>query len=213
MRYIQQRNERLAPLVVKRFQARGFSACFAPTKQEALARALSWIPEGSRVSWGGSLSLIQIGLLDAVKAAFSVIDRDSAADPEQRQELMRRALLCDVFLTGANAVSDDGQLINMDGNGNRVAALTFGPKQVIVVAGMNKVVHGVEAGIERIRTTAAPFNMMRFLKTDSETICARTGMCASCIAPDCICNSLGITRRSRPNGRIKVLLVGEDLGI
>lgn len=207
------RNERLGPVIVKRFQSRGFDACYVPTKGAALDRALAWIPDGAVVSWGGSMSVEEIGLKDAVLASHPVIDRDAATTGEERQEKMRQALLSDVFLTGSNAVSDDGQLINVDGNGNRVAALTFGPRSVIVVAGMNKVVHGVEAGLERIRTVAAPVNMMRFLKPDSGTVCAKLGICGNCNAPDCICNHIVVTRRCRPTGRIKVLLVGEELGI
>lgn len=207
------RNERLAPLVVAKLQNRGFDACYARTREEGLKQALAWIPEGATVGWGGSISVSELGLREAVRSTHPVIDRDEEKTEEGRQEKMRQALLSDVFLTGSNAVSEDGRLINMDGNGNRVAALTFGPKMVIVVAGMNKVDRSVEAGLERIRTIAAPVNMMRFLKEDSKTGCSKTGSCQDCNAPDCICNHLVITRRCRPVGRIKVLLVGEDLGI
>lgn len=210
---MEMRHERYAPLVVKHLCSRGFDACYVRTRAEALERSLAWIPPGALVGWGGSLSVDQIGLLDAVRATRPVLDRDAAPDEEARVECMRRALLCDVFLTGANAVSEDGQLINMDGGGNRVAALTFGPKRVIVVAGMNKVVPHVEAGVARIRSLAAPVNKMRFLTADSKTPCAGVGVCRDCNAPDCICNTLVVTRRCRPAGRIKVLLVGEDLGI
>lgn len=210
---LEMRNERYAPLVVKNLCSRGFDACYVRTRAEALEQSLAWIPQGALVGWGGSLSVAQIGLLDAVRSTHPVLDRDAAASEEARQECMRQSLLCDVFLTGSNAISEDGRLINMDGNGNRVAALTFGPRRVIVVAGMNKVVPNVEAGIERIRTVAGPVNMMRFIKSDSKTACSVTGVCRNCNAPDCICNSLVITRRCRPAGRIKVLLVGEELGI
>lgn len=207
------RNERWAPAIVKKLQNRGFTACYVRTRKEALEQALSWIPEGATVGWGGSLSVNQIGLLDRVRDTHPVIDRDAAGTDIEKEERMRQALLSDVFLTGTNAVSADGQLVNMDGTGNRVAALTFGPQSVIVVAGMNKAVRSVDAGVERIRTIAAPVNMMRFLKEDSKTACSVLGVCSDCNAHDCICNTLVVTRRCRPAGRIKVLLVGEDLGI
>lgn len=210
---MQMRNERLAPFVVEKLKGRGFEACYVPTREEGLRKALSWIPEGAVVGWGGSLSVTELGLREAVRKTHPVIDRDQAKDEEEKQERMRQALLSDVFLTGTNAVSEDGKLVNIDGNGNRVAALTFGPKSVIVVAGMNKVVRSVEAGLERIHSIAAPVNMMRFLKEDSKTACSRLGSCRDCNAPDCICNHVVVTRRCRPAGRIKVLLVGEDLGI
>lgn len=210
---MEMRNERYGPLIVKRLQGRGFEACYVRTKEEALSQAMAWIPEDAVVGWGGSMSVAEIGLYEKMRETHTVIDRDSVHTEEEKQEKMRQALLSDVFLTGTNAVSADGQLVNIDGNGNRVAALTFGPRHVIVVAGMNKAVQSVEAGIERIRTIAAPGNMMRFLKADTKTACAKLGVCGNCNAPDCICNYVMITRRCRPAGRIKVLLVGENLGI
>ena len=150
------------PLVAKKFAARGFEAVYCPTKEEALKQAISYIPETDVVSWGGSVSINEIGLRPYVLEHNPVIDRDSAKTPEERVELMRKALLCDTFLMGANAAVQDGQLINIDGNGNRVAALCYGPKQVIAIVGMNKVVPTVEAGIERAHTVASPQNIGRF---------------------------------------------------
>lgn len=210
---MEMRNEKYAALVVKNLKARGFDACYKATKEEALTEALARIPADAVVSWGGSVSVQQIGLLDAMRdGTHHIIDRDSAKDPDERMELMRQALLCDVFLTGTNAISENGRLINMDGNGNRVAALTFGPKQVIVIAGMNKVVRTVEDGLQRIRTVAGPVNMMRFMNENTSTVCAKLGVCGDCNSPDCICNHFVVTRRCRPVGRIQVILVGEELG-
>lgn len=207
------RNEKYGELVVKNLKSRGFEACYVPTKEAALAQALSWIPEDAVVSWGGSVSVQEIGLLDVMRDGnHKIIDRDSVKDPSERQELMRRALLCDVFLTGANGISQDGQLVNVDGNGNRVAALTFGPKSVIVVAGINKVRRSVEEAHQRTRDVAAPINIQRFATEDTKTACVKTGVCGNCNTPDCICNHIVITRRCRPAGRIKVILVGEELG-
>ena len=207
------RNDRYGAYVVKNLKSRNFDACYVQTKEEALTEALSRIQEGSLVSWGGSETIRQIGLLDAVKNGnYRCIDRDSAEDLEERMERMRKALLCDVFLCSANAVSADGQLINVDGGGNRVAAMAFGPKKVPVAAGMNKIVPTVEDGIRRIQMTAAPVNMMRFANEKTNTPCAKTGQCGNCNGTDGICNIWSIEKRSLFPGRIQVILVGEELG-
>lgn len=199
--------------VVKNLNNRGFEACYVPDKEAALAQALAWIPEEAVVSWGGSVTLQEIGLMDEMRSGkYQVIDRDTAKNPAERMERMRQALLCDVFLTGTNAVSQDGQLINVDGNGNRAAALTFGPKSVIVVAGINKVRGTVEEAYQRIKTIAAPANVQRLATPETTVPCVKTGFCGDCNKPDCICNDIVITRRCRPAGRIKVILVGEELG-
>lgn len=175
-----------------------------------MKQAVSYIPETDVVSWGGSASINEIGLRPYVLEHNQVIDRDSAKTPEERVELMRKALLCDTFIMGTNAAVQDGQLINIDGNGNRVAALCYGPKQVIVIVGMNKVVPTVEIGIERAHTVASPKNIGRF--PNAGTPCAKTGMCAHCTTPESICAQVVRTRVCKPQGRIKVILVGEDLG-
>lgn len=197
-------------VLVKNLNSRHFDAYYCADKAEALARALELIPQGSTVGWGGATSAQQIGLMEAVHAGpYKVIDRDQCATPAQREEAMRSCLLADVFLTGANALSLDGQMVNIDGNGNRVAAMVYGPKTVIVIAGMNKVADTLEAAVNRARTVAAPINRQRF---PGQTPCAVTGACADCKSPDCICNQLLITRSCKPAGRIKFILVGEDLG-
>lgn len=203
--------EKRGQLLVKNLKARFFDACYCATKEEALQQALALIPEGSAVGWGGCMSAEQIGLVEAVRSGnFNTIDRDTAKTPEERVDLMRRALLSDVFLTGANAISLDGQMVNVDGNGNRVAAIVYGPKSVIVVAGMNKVVDTLEDAVTRARTVAAPINKQRF--PNAPTPCLVTGSCANCKSEGSICNQILITRSTRPAGRIKFILVGEDLG-
>ncbi|MDR0540381.1 MAG: lactate utilization protein, partial [Spirochaetaceae bacterium] len=142
---------------------------------------------------------------------YAVIDRDSASSPEERAKLQHEALSCGTFLTGANAISEDGQLVNIDGMGNRIAAMIYGPRQVIVIAGMNKVVKTADDAIQRARTVAAPLNAQRF--DTLKTPCAKTGSCADCKSPDSICTYIVTTRLSKPAGRIKVLLIGEDLGL
>ena len=199
--------DRRAKVLVKNLQSRQFDAYYCETKEEALAKALELIPKGSSVGWGGAMTAQQIGLLDALHSDdYRAIDRDLAPD---RVQAMRECLLTDVFVTGANALSLDGEMVNIDGMGNRVAAICYGPKSVIVIAGMNKVEQDLDAAINRARTVAAPMNKQRF---PAETPCLVTGSCADCKAPGCICNQIVITRNCRPAGRIKVILVGEELG-
>lgn len=210
---VELRNEKYGALVVKNLQNKGFEACYVPDKAAALAKALEWIPEEAVVAWGGSVSAQQIGLIDEMRSGkYKVIDRDTARNPEEKVEMMRQSLLCDVYMTSTNGMSQDGQLVNVDGNGNRVAALIYGPKSVIVIAGINKVTKTVEDAETRARTIAAPINMQRFVNENTMTACSKTGACGNCNAPDCICNQIVITRRCKPAGRIKVILVGEDLG-
>lgn len=130
--------DKKGPVVAKNFEKRGFAAYYCPTQEEALSKAISLIPATDVVSWGGTVSATQIGLLDYVKAHNKVIDRDTAKNPAEKWELMRQALLCDTYIMGSNAATEDGQLFNVDNNGNRVAALCFGPNQVLVILGMNK---------------------------------------------------------------------------
>lgn len=197
-------------VLVKNLRSRGFEAYYCGDKASALEQALALIPAGATVGWGGATSAQQIGLMNAVKAgAYTVIDRDTASSPEERSKLMKQCLGADVFLTGANALSLDGQMVNIDSMGNRVAAIVYGPDSVVVVAGMNKVEDTLEAAMVRARTVAAPMNKQRF---PAETPCLVTGSCADCKSDGCICNQILITRNCRPKRRIKFVLVGEDLG-
>lgn len=197
-------------VMVKNLSARGFEAYYCHNREEALKKALELIPEGSTVGWGGAMSAQQIGLLDAMNVGnYNAIDRDKAPNPQEREKAMRDCLLADVFITGANALSIDGQMVNIDGNGNRVAAIVYGPRSVVVIAGMNKVTDSLEAAVVRARTVAAPMNTQRF---GLQTPCSVTGVCGNCKG-DGICNQMLITRNSKPAGRIKVILVGEDLGL
>ena len=198
------------PVLVKNLQKRHFEAYYCTDKASALAKALELIPKGSSVGWGGCMSAEQIGLIEAVKAGeYTVIDRSTGKTPEEFKALMKKCLTADVFITGANGLSMDGQMVNIDGNGNRVAAIVYGPESVIVVAGMNKVCDSVEAAFDRAKTVAAPVNNMRF---NNENPCKFTGKCAQCKTETCICNQYLVTRHCRPAGRIKFILVGEDLG-
>ena len=206
------RYDKLGPALVKALKGRFFEAWYFSESAEAVEKVFSLIPVTDTVSWGGSLTITALNLTKmAVEKGYKVIDRDKAATPIERMDLMRQALLCDTYLIGTNAITEDGQLVNIDGNGNRVAAMTFGPKQVIVVAGMNKVVKKVEDAFIRAKTIAAPANMQRF--PGLKTPCSETGACGDCVSPDCICSFVVRTRICKPAGRIKVILVGQDLGL
>lgn len=203
--------EKRAARLIAKLRERHFDAYYCKNREDALQQALALIPEGSLVGWGGAMSAQQIGLMDVLHAGnYRVIDRDRTNTPEERKAAMKQCLLTDVFITGANALSMDGQMVNIDGMGNRVAAIVYGPESVIVVAGMNKVVDTLEDAVRRARTVAAPINKQRF---SGETPCLVTGVCGDCKSENCICNQILITRNSRPAGRIKIILVGEDLGL
>lgn len=203
-------NEKKGQILVRNLQKRHFDAWYCADRKAALAKALELIPENALVGWGGARSAQEIGLMDALNAGnYRTIDRDKMKTPEEKMRAARDCLAADFFLTGANALSLDGQMVNIDGNGNRVAAMIFGPKTVLVIAGMNKVMDTVEDAVKRARTVAAPMNEQRFL---GNTPCAATGVCADCKSEDCICNQVVITRHCRPAGRIKFIIVGEELG-
>ena len=201
--------EKRGQILVKNLQKRHFDAYYCADRAAALEKALELIPSEASVGWGGATSAVQIGLMDAVKAGYNVYDRDTCTTMEDRVKMMKKCLTADVFLTGANAISLDGQMVNIDGNGNRVAAIVYGPDSIIVIAGMNKVVDTLEDAIRRARTIAAPMNQQRF---PNQTPCQITGSCADCLSPDCSCNQILITRHCRPAGRITFILVGEELG-
>jgi len=202
--------DKKGPKVAAAFTKRNFEAYYCATKEEALEKALSLIPKEDVISWGGSVSINEIGLRPYVlEHGYKVINRDDAKTMPERMEIMRQALLCDTFLMSSNAAIEDGQLFNIDGNGNRVAALCYGPKQVIVILGMNKVMPNVHSAIDRARSVAAPINIQRF---GVKTACATTGMCVDCISPDCACSHFVLTRFCKLTSRIKVILVGENLG-
>lgn len=203
--------EKRAAVLVKNLQNRHFEAYYCATKAEALEKALELIPQGATVGWGGVMSAHQIGLVEALHAGnYRPIDRDKCQTPEEKLQAAKDSMFADVFLTGANGLSLDGQMVNIDGTGNRVAAIVYGPKEVLVIAGMNKVTDTLEQAVDRARTVAAPLNQQRFGLNNP---CTVTGTCADCKSETCICNQILITRHCRPVGRIKFILVGEDLGL
>ena len=202
--------DKAGPKVAEALNKRYFEAYYCSGRAEALEKILELIPQGHVVSWGGATTVDELGVKDALRQrGQAVIDRDTAKDAQERQEMLKKALTCDTFLMGSNAVSADGKLVNIDGTGNRVAALCFGPSQVIVVAGMNKVAGDLDGAMRRAREVAAPINAQRF---QLKTPCSVNGLCADCKGPDSICAQIVTTRLCKPAGRIKVILVGEDLG-
>ena len=164
------------------------------------------------VSWGGSKTFIETGLYEQMKSltGVTVLDTyDPALNNDEKMERRRQSLLVDLFLTSTNAITAKGQLVNLDMFGNRIAGLTFGPRHVIVLAGRNKLVADLEGAWERIKAYAAPINSMRL---DKKTPCASTGFCQDCKSPQRICNTWTITEKSFPKGRVRIVLINEDLG-
>ena len=204
---IVKRNELLAQKVIKGLQSRNMSGYYAANREEALKIALELIPEGSTATMGGSVSAAEIGLVTALKEGnYNFIDRNEIAD---KRAAMLAAYDADFFLSSCNAITDDGILINIDGNSNRVSAIAQGPRKVLFIVGMNKVCSDVDAAMKRARNVAAPTNAQRF---GLSTPCAKTGACMNCKSPDTICCQFLITRFSRHEGRIHVILVNDNLG-
>lgn len=204
------RNELLAPHVIKALESRNHEAYYAENAEAALSKALELIPEGSSVGWGGSMTTEAIGLNEAIrKGNYNALDRDTAKDMEERGQIMRSHNSADFFLTSCNAMSEDGNIVNIDGTGNRVACLSYGPANVIMVVGMNKIVKTLDDAMSRAKNIASPVNAQRF---DIKTPCKQTGYCADCKSPNRICCSTLITSFSLTPGRFKIILVNEDLG-
>ena len=199
------------PKVADALNKRHFEAYYLSDKEDAVRKILELIPKNHTVAWGGTMTMDQIGLKDKlINAGYSLIDRDSAKSPEEREELMHKALNCGTFLMSSNAITEDGELFNIDGKGNRLAALLYGPENVIIIAGMNKVVQDMDAAYKRVRGYAAPANAQRF---DIDTPCKKIGECADCLSGSTICAQFVQTRICKPAGRIKVVLIGEELGV
>ena len=204
---ISKRNDLLSGKVIKGLTSRNMTGYYAKTKEEALQQALCLIPEGSTVTMGGGMSVHEIGLVKALKEGnYNFVDRD---EMEDKRAAMLLAYDADVFLMSANAITEDGILVNIDGNANRVSALAQGPRKVIVIAGMNKICDDVDGAMKRARNVAAPINAQRF---GLNTPCTKTGACMNCKSPDTSCCQFLITRYSKHPGRIHVILVDDNLG-
>lgn len=224
--------EKRAQILIRNLERRHFEAYYVPNKEEALVKVMELLNcqrEAKRekileqseqadvsdvnitVGWGGSATVKAVGVIPALEeGGYQTLDRDKVYNPEKRVKIQKRILAeADTFITGCNALSLDGQMVNVDDLGNRVAAISYGPESVIVVVSMNKVADNLDAAIKRARTYAAPMNKQRFTNL---TACSITGVCADCHSIECICNQILVTRNCRPVGRIKFILIGEDLG-
>lgn len=210
MSFFESNRKLAAETVIKQFKKRNMEAFYCATKDEAKELILSLIPEGSSVTWGGTESMNEAGVCDAViNGNYNFIDRKKAKTPEEARTLYGQIVCADYFLTSTNAFTKDGELVNVDGASNRVACIAHGPAHVIVLASMDKMCATVEDCINRIHTHAAPPNALR---VGADTPCAKTGVCANCTSPSCICCQTLVTRFSRIPGRIKVVLCSEKLG-
>lgn len=196
--------------IIKNLKKRNMDSFYAQTREEAVETVLSLIRQEDVVAWGGSLTLNQIGIKQRLaEKGISVIDRDSVASPEEKRRLMKQALTADVFLGSTNAITMNGELLNIDGVGNRLAAYTYGPDSVILIVGANKIVPELSVALGRARAEATVPNTIRLNK---KTPCSVTGICTECTTSDTLCGQILITRFSSPKNRIKVVLVGESLG-
>ncbi len=202
--------KKLADTIIKNLNKRNMEGYYCESSADAVTLALRMIPEGSSVSFGGSMTFEETGMYDALKnSSHTLIDRNLAKTPEEKKQAFRDSIASDYFFMSSNAITIGGELINIDGNGNRVACLIQGPEHVILLVGMNKVVTDVETGVARVRNFATPANVTRL---GLHSPCSVTGHCMNCTSPDCICAQIVITRYSRHAGRIKVILIGEELG-
>lgn len=200
------RNEKLAQKVIKGLESRNMTGYYAADREEALKKALELIPEGSTVTMGGAMSAVEIGLVYALmNGNYDFLDRNQM---EPREALLK-GYDADVFLTSANAMTEDGVMVNIDGNANRVSYIANGPKKIVAIVGMNKVCDDVDGAMKRARNVAAPTNAQRF---EIDTPCKKTGSCANCKSPDTICCQFLVTRYSRHADRIHVILVNDSLG-
>lgn len=204
------RNQLLAQKVIKGLESRNMSGYYAETREEALTKALELIPEGSSIGWGGSVSVSEIGLRDAViNGNYQVFNRDICETPEEKREIELKIFGADYFLCSSNAITEDGILVNIDGNSNRVAAIAYGPKKVIMIVGMNKVAKDFDSALSRARNVAAPVNAQRF---PLDTSCKQNGSCVNCKSSDTICCEFLVTRYSRHSDRFHIILVNDELG-
>ena len=200
----------LAQTVIPRFAKRNMEAVYCETAEDAKKTVLAMIPEGSTVTSGGSATLDETGILEVLKSdAYRYIPRSYSSDPREVQAQFVRQAQSEYYLMSTNAFTADGELVNIDGNANRLSMLLHGPLHVIIVAGMNKFAKTRKDALNRVHNIASPPNCVRLNKN---TPCASTGLCGDCQSPDCICCQEVITRRSMTPGRIRIVLVGEELG-
>lgn len=199
-----------ATTIIKNLEKRQMEGYYCETSANAVEKIITLISKGASIGWGGSMTLSDIGLMDVLKKTdYKLLDRDVPKSKEEQKIMYANIFNSDFFLMSTNAITLDGELVNIDSRGNRVSFLCYGPENVIIVVGMNKVVSDVDSGIKRVHDIAAPANTVRLNK---KTPCSVTGRCGNCLSPDCICAHTVVTRFSNIPKRIKVVLVGEELG-
>lgn len=200
-----------AKTIIGNLEKRNMEGFYCASKEELVNTIMPLLEKGTSIAWGGSESFKESGMLSALEkdGSFELIDRLKASTPEERRQAFGKTAMCDYFFMSTNAITLNGELVNIDGNGNRLSALIHGPAHVFIIAGMNKVTRDVEEGFKRTRVQACPPNGVRLNKS---TPCATTGRCGECMSEECMCNQFVVTRRSGHKGRIKVFLVGEELG-
>ena len=204
------RNELLASRMIRNLERRHFEAYYCRTAEEIKDKVKKLIPEGSSITWGGTMTIRDLGIPAALKSCnYVVYDRDEATTAEEKEAIYKKAFDADYYLSSVNAISEDGVIVNIDGNGNRVAAITWGPRRVIFVVGLNKVAQDVGAALQRARSTASPINAARF---DIDTPCRKDGVCHNCNSAQSICNYIHFLRNSHPERRHIVILTGLELG-
>lgn len=210
MDFVKEAYKAKSETIIKNLQKRNMEGYYFDTKEEAIEKVISMINQEDVVSWGGSYTIDELGIKKLLEERhIKTIDRDKAKSPEERVKLMKQALTADVFLTSTNAITMDGELMNVDGNGNRLAAYCYGPDSVIVVAGMNKVVTSLDMALSKIRLDATVPNTYRF---NTKSPCHFTGKCTECTMPDTLCGQVLVTRFCKPQNKIKVILIGDQLG-
>ena len=200
--------------IIKHLEKRNMEGYFFEDSASCVKAILEQLPKGCSIAWGGSETFKETGMLAALQqeaqdGAYQLIDRSTAKNPEEQRELYGKAVMSDYFFMSTNAITIDGQLINIDGNSNRVGCLVHGPRHVMILVGMNKIVPDVESGVARVQNVASPANAKRLNKS---TPCGVAGVCGNCLSPECMCNQIVITRRSGHTGRIKVFFIAEELG-
>lgn len=206
----QQFYETQAKTVIKNLEKRGMEGHYFTNSKDCVDKILSMMPSGSSISWGGTTTADETGMMNALQSGdYILLDRKAAKTPDEQRELYSKIVMTDYYFMSSNAITLDGELVNIDGIGNRTACLMHGPSNVMILAGMNKLVKDVSAAIDRVHNFAAPPNAVRL---NRQTPCNATGTCNNCLSPDCLCSHTVITRHASPVGRIKVFLIGEELG-
>lgn len=214
MTHKQEAFQTTAATIIRNLEKRNMEGYFYEDSASCVKAVLEQLPKGSSISWGGSETFKETGLLAALQnlaqdGTYQLIDRSTAKTPEEQRQLYGKTVLSDYFFMSTNAITLGGQLINIDGNSNRVGCLVHGPRHVMILVGMNKIVSDVKSGVKRVQNIASPANAKRLNKS---TPCGIAGVCGDCLSPECMCNQIVITRRSGHAGRIKVFFIAEELG-